>query len=262
MCTFLAAGVFSLLRLRKEPDKSAAFSRCIAFVGSAAFFGFVFSWLLYCLTSQIFYLRQAGITAVFRWWEGSMSMTGALLSIALGGFLNIRQDSHSWESAVLAAVILIACARLAETFGALSRAMDVDRECLMTIADPYGFGNVLNVMVHRVVCGPGHRCGASSLHALQLRLSPRCLVYHFFPDRILHCTDPDGKPSCGPAYDLGISQKSAAVSLPAGICLPAAVCAAPQPDYTDGGFLPGAGQSCFLARKNAEPAARLPYGCT
>lgn len=143
--TFLAAGVFFLLRLWKEQEKSAAFSRCIAFIGSAAFFGFVFSRLLYCLTSLIFYLRQAGITAVFRWWEGGMSMTGALLGIALGGFLTIRRDSRSWESAVPAAAILIACARFAETFGFLGRGMDVDWEGFLTIADPYGFGNVLNV---------------------------------------------------------------------------------------------------------------------
>ncbi len=142
---FLAAGIFCLLRLRNEQNKPVVFSRCIAFVASAAFFGFVFSRLLYCLTSLIFYLRQAGIFAVCRWWEGGMSMTGALLGIALAGFLTIRRDSRSWESAAPAAVILIAFARLAETFGSLGRGMDVDWEGFLTIADPYGFGNVLNV---------------------------------------------------------------------------------------------------------------------
>ena len=143
----LAAAVFCLLRLWKEPDKSAVFSRCTAFAGCAGFFGFVFSRLLYCLVSLIFYLRQAGVTAVFRWWEGGMSMTGALLGIALGGFLTIRRDSRSWESAVPASVILIAFARLAETFGTLGRGMDVDWDGFLTIADPYGFGNVLNVWI-------------------------------------------------------------------------------------------------------------------
>ena len=142
---FLAAGIFCLLRLRKEQDKAAVFNSCAAFVGCSGFFGFLFSRLLYCLTALIFYMRQAGISAVFRWWEGGMSMTGALLGIALAGFLTIRRDTRSWESAVPSAVILIAFARLAETFGSLGRGMDVDWEGFTTIADPYGFGNVLNV---------------------------------------------------------------------------------------------------------------------
>lgn len=141
----LGAVVFILLQVWKETDRKPVFRSCAAFIGCSGFFGFVFSRLLYCLTSLIFYLRQAGIGSMLRWWEGGMSLTGALLGIALGGFLTIRENSRAWESVVPASVILIAFARLAENFGTLGRGMDVDWDGFLTIADPYGFGNVLNV---------------------------------------------------------------------------------------------------------------------
>ena len=146
-----AVAVFFLICLAKGRRSRLTARQGLAFSAGAVCFGFVFSRLLYCMTSLVFYFSTAGAGAILRWWEGGMSMTGMLLGVLLSAALTIRKEEKACEAAVPALTIVVAAARLAETFGTLGRGTDVEFENLFSIPDDYGFGNVLNVWIIELI---------------------------------------------------------------------------------------------------------------
>lgn len=144
-----AVALFLLVCLVKGRRGRLPLRKGLAFSAGAVCFGFAFSRLLYCLTSLVFYFNTAGAGAILRWWEGGMSMTGMLLGVLLSAALTIRKEEKACEAVVPAAVIAIAAARLAETFGTIGRGMNVEFENLFAIPDE--FENVLNVWLIELI---------------------------------------------------------------------------------------------------------------
>lgn len=135
--------VFLMIRMQKGQYSKSALRQALSFSAGAVCLGFICSRILYCLASLLFYIQNAGAGAIFRWWEGGLSMTGALLGIMISAVITIRNDAESCQAAVPALVITIAAARIAESFGNIGFGMDVEFENWLTAADE--FGNVLNV---------------------------------------------------------------------------------------------------------------------
>ena len=138
--TVCAAALFLLIFLAGKKNTQSQreyIGKAIAFPAGAVCFGFVLSRLLYCLVSIIFYCREGAGTAILRFWEGGMSMTGALLGITLSGILTLRKDEKAWEAAVPATALAIAAARLAEHFGNMGYGREVEFENLFSVTDEY-----------------------------------------------------------------------------------------------------------------------------
>ena len=135
----LAGGALLALLLLRGLGKV----RSLSFLSGAALLGFLCSRLVYCLVNIDFYTGPASLAAVLRWWEGGMSMTGALGGIALAAFLFLRKEPRSLEALALTLPPMICVFRLGETFTSIGRGMDVEFGGIFTIPDM--FGNVLNV---------------------------------------------------------------------------------------------------------------------
>ncbi len=141
----IAVGLFLLVSLLRGRREGKTIRGYLLFTAGAVCFGFLFSRLLYCLTSIIFYVSTAGAGAIFRWWEGGLSMIGAILGVLLSATLTIRKDEKACETIVPSFALMIAAARFAEHYEniRIGRGMDVEFENIFSVPDE--FGSVLNV---------------------------------------------------------------------------------------------------------------------
>ena len=136
----VAAFIFVCLWLRK---RRTALSESLTYLVWAASLGFLISRLLYCLTCADFYFGVAPAVSVLHWWEGGMSMTGALAGMTLAALICWKGDTDGLEAAALGMPVFVMLARLAESQAQTGRGMDVEFEGLLTLTDE--FGGVLNV---------------------------------------------------------------------------------------------------------------------
>ncbi len=111
--------------------------------------GTVFARLLYCLVEIAFYAGPGGIGAILRWWEGGLSMTGALAGTVLAAWLVWKHNGKAWEALAMSLPAVIVCARFGERFTGMGIGRDVDFEGLFAIPDM--FGNVLNVWLIEMI---------------------------------------------------------------------------------------------------------------
>lgn len=141
----LFGAIVSLRAAKKSRDKGKAMAKGLRYFVLAGCLGFVCARLLYCLVCIDFYTGIAPLNAVLKWWEGGMSMTGALVGAAAAALIVWKDEPAGYEGAALGLPVFVLPARLGEKHAGTGYGMDVEFEGLFAL--PGAFGGVLNVWI-------------------------------------------------------------------------------------------------------------------